>query len=157
MQSQPNMNPVTISSATAQDSRDIWSWRNDPLTRAMFTNTDEVSWESHDRWYKAALLNPNLFIYVGYVDGERIGMCRFDIHEKENLAVISMNLNPAYRGKNLSHLLMGGTIDAFRASQTIRVRAAVKKENIKTIKCVMKCGFVFNSEDNEYNYYFLNR
>ena len=47
---------IKVRYATLEDSEDISEWRNDELTRSMFTNTDIVEWAEHAEWYKSALL-----------------------------------------------------------------------------------------------------
>jgi len=146
-----------IKLATTEDSRDIWSWRNDIQTRAMSITTGKISWESHSSWFKQSLLNPNRFLYVGWLaEEDKIGMCRFDIDNAANIAEISIILTPSMRGKNLSHILVAGAIKVFQLSNSIPLNATIKKQNIASIKCFTKCGFVFDREDEEFNYYVLN-
>jgi len=86
---------ITVSRATENDSKDIWEWRNDELTKQMSITTDSVSWETHSSWYQKSLVNPNRYLYIGFLnDSEKIGMCRFDLDSNTNIAEVSINLNP---------------------------------------------------------------
>ena len=93
---------IKVRYATLEDSKHIYEWRNDEVTRSMFTNTDIVEWTEHAEWYKSALLNPNKVIIVGEDAKGKIGMARFDYNEERTQAEISINLNPIRRGKKLS-------------------------------------------------------
>jgi RimJ/RimL family protein N-acetyltransferase len=149
---------MIIAKASLQDSNDIWTWRNDPYTRSMFINTDEVSWDIHRNWFEKSLINPNRFLYIGYIEvkeDEKVGMCRFDIEINSNIADVSINLNPKMRGKHLSHQLLADSITVFWENRRISLKATIKKENTASIRCFSKCGFVLDSADTEYNHYLL--
>ena len=45
---------VRLRRAEANDSRMIWSWANDPLTRAVSFSSDPIPWESHVEWFRGA-------------------------------------------------------------------------------------------------------
>ena len=91
--------------AKLSDSQDIWKLRNDKKTREMSENTKLVSWEAHQEWFKEKLSNSKSIIYIGETfDSHILGMVRFDI--VRTFYEISINLNPKYRGLNLSHKLL---------------------------------------------------
>jgi RimJ/RimL family protein N-acetyltransferase len=145
---------ITILRATENDSKDIWEWRNDELTKKMSVLTDSIHWETHSAWYKKTLANPNCYLYIGYVNNEKIGMCRFDIDPKNNISEVSININPTHRGKKLSSPLLSKTITTFlRQHHAVDLIATIKKINIGSIQCFTKSGFIFEREEGEYNYY----
>ena len=116
--------------------------------------TDGVSWERHKGWYEKSLVNPNRYLYLGFVnDSEKIGMCRFDVEVNANIAEVSININPIHRGKKLSSQLLARCIAAFFEEQSLVLSATIKKVNIGSIKCFTRSGFIFEREDNEYKYY----
>ncbi len=89
-----NIKPVII-----QDSNYIWQWRNEQHTSEMSLDGDPIGWISHDNWFKDSLKNSQRVVYVGYLeDKDNIGVCRFDIDSRQNIAYVSINLNPAYSG-----------------------------------------------------------
>jgi len=137
------------------DAHDIWMWRNDIQTRAMSINVDEVSWDSHRTWFLNTLTNHNRSLLIGSLDEAKIGICRFDIDSGSNTAEVSININPAMRGKKLSHALLTAAIQAFWHTQKINLVATIKKQNTASIQCFIQSGFVFDSETEQYNYYKL--
>ena len=153
------MDNLQIKKATLDDSRDVWSWRNDDTTRRMSITTDEISWESHNNWFEKSLLSMDKFLYVGLLesDGTKVGICRFDIDSNEDIAEVSMNLNPNKRGQGLSSKFLSEAIRSFFKERQIDLVAAIKKQNVASIKCFTKCGFVFDSEDSAYNHYIFHR
>jgi RimJ/RimL family protein N-acetyltransferase len=144
---------VTIQQATSNDSRNIWEWRNNKETKKMSITTDSISWEAHSNWYKKSLVNEDCYLYVGHLNNDKIGICRFDIDGNTNSAKVSINLNPQFRNKNLSHQLLAATIKVFLQEKNILLTATIKKNNIGSEKCFIKVGFVFEREDDEYNYF----
>ena len=119
---------MTILRATKNDSKDIWSWRNDELTKKMSITTDNVQWDTHSAWYEASLINPNRYLYIGSINNEKIGMCRVDIDIENNIAEVSINVNPLHRGKKLSsHLLSKGIAAFFEQHHEIHLIAIIKK------------------------------
>ncbi len=145
---------VTVLPATANDSRNIWEWRNDDLTKKMSIINDSISWEAHSAWYEKYLTNPSGHLYLGYLNShEKFGICRLDVDANTNIAEISINLNPKYRKQNLSSQLLSKSIEKFREEKNIDLLATIKKSNIASIKSFEKIGFTFDREDGEYNYY----
>lgn len=140
--------------ASETDSKDIWEWRNDALTKQMSISSDSISWETHNIWFQKSLLNPNCYLYLGFVDGiEKIGMCRFDVASSANIAQVSLNLNPKHRNKRLSSQLLSQALDMFFEERNVDLVATIKKINTASIKCFTKSGFTFESEDADYNHY----
>lgn len=145
---------ITVSRATLDDSKDIWQWRNDEQTKLMSITTDDVSWETHSTWYERSLVNPNRYLYVGYVNNnEKVGMCRFDIDTEKGVAEVSINLNPLYRSKKLSSQLLSTAMKNFCGEKKMDLVATIKRANIGSMKCFTKIGFTFDRDDNGYDYY----
>lgn len=145
---------VTVLRATANDSRDIWEWRNDETTKKMSITTDSVTWEAHTGWYEKSLKNKNRYLYIGYLNGkEKIGMCRFDVDSTTHTAEVSVNLNPLFRNKKLSTKILAEAIKTFGSETNFSLTATINKINTSSIKCFTNIGFVFERDDTDYNYY----
>ncbi len=152
------MSEILITRATIYDSKDIWVWRNDELTRAMSFSSDVLSWESHSSWFDKSLMDKNKRFYVGRLlsSNQKVGMCRFDINEVSNDAEVSINLNPVMRGLGLSDKLLSASMKFFFEEHKIDLIAKIKLQNLASIKCFIKCGFVFRNTHNGYNFYTYN-
>ena len=53
-----------IRKANEGDSRDIFDWRNDELTRQMSHTTDLVEWSGHSAWFAASLIQNGYLLFV---------------------------------------------------------------------------------------------
>ena len=138
--------------ATVDDSKHIYEWRNDEVTRSMSAHTGIVEWTEHTEWYNAALLNPGDAIIVGEDAKGRIGMVRFDYNDERTQAEISINLNPIRRGQNLSSSLLNESIFFANPPNNIRLIAEIKHQNTVSIKCFSRCGFHYDNADDDYIY-----
>lgn len=120
--------------ATPDDALDLLAWRNDPLTRAMSRNSQEVAAASHMAWFERALTNPDLTLLIGEDGGEKVGMVRFD-HGPET--EVSININPACRARGYGHALLSQGIAAVGGE----VFAEIKDENLASRRIFERAGF----------------
>ena len=88
-----------IRKANENDSRDIFEWRNDELTRQMSHTTDLVEWGGHSARFAASLANTKCLLVICEDEStdEKVAIVRFDIEDER--ALISINLSPKMRGK----------------------------------------------------------
>lgn len=146
---------MKIRLVTLEDSSEILEWRNDPDTRKMFISTARVEPEEHQRWLQDSLKNPLRVLYIGLEGEKKVGICRFDYSPEKQTAEISINLNPSVRGMNLSVPFLQTSIDSFRESNRCPLTATVKKGNLASIRCFEKCNFIYDRQDEVFNYYVL--
>jgi RimJ/RimL family protein N-acetyltransferase len=142
----PSDSPVTTRPATAADSRRLFDWRNDPLTRAMSRGPDPVAWEVHEIWFAEALADPDRDILIGLAEGAEIGMVRFDLDaewsdETGREAEISINLAPSARGRGLAAPLLAAAIRAFNHNRRCEIRAEIRADNLPSRRAFEAAGF----------------
>lgn len=153
-----------IVSANLSHSRDIWKWRNDPITRSVSKNTNEVSWEDHDSWFRKSLTNPYRYLYIGVSatpeDEEPIGIVRFDISSSSpEYSEVSINIAPQARGKRFGCLLLKEGTENFarEIKRSTRIFAEVKINNLASIRLFTSSGYSSCDHDDEnYYQYFLD-
>ena len=98
------MSELFLRYADISDSKDIWEWRNDPLSVEMFKSRKMVSWSEHEKWFRSVFNKQNYILLIGEKKNYKIGIVRFDI--KKDGTKISINLNPKMRGFGLSKILL---------------------------------------------------
>ena len=76
------------------DMGDLFKWRNHPIIMKNSFNTNSISWDEHNKWYKAKSKDSRSKIYVACYEDEKIGMVRFD--EKDDVIKVSVMLNPDF-------------------------------------------------------------
>lgn len=144
---------ISLRRAADADSTDLWHWRNDEETRRMSRTTEIVDWDSHTDWFASSLLDPRRILLVGRVEGvaESVGMVRFDLDDTGNSAEVSINLNPAHRGKGMSKPLLASAIAHFREFHDVPIIADIKRTNIPSIKCFEGVGFELYSSEGDFH------
>lgn len=141
---------IKIRSAKENDSKDIFEWRNDKITRQMSHSSEIIDYENHSRWYSSSLDSESRILLICEDDSnEKIAIIRFDISESS--AVISINLNPTQRGKGLARSCLIGSIEFF-SREYIGINnliAEIKEDNIASQKTFLGIGFTkYNLKDN---------
>lgn len=125
--------------ATEADAIDAWTWRNDPVTRAMSRHQEEVEQAAHVEWFRNAVTDPHRALLIGEVEGEKVGMVRFD-HGAET--EVSINVNPAHRSRGYGYALLSEAM----ARVGGEVWAEIKDENLASQRLFERVGFEFHSE-----------
>lgn len=129
---------LVLRAATEADARDVWAWRNDPLTRAMSRMPQEVPLASHLAWFAQVLSDPCRTLLIGEVEGEKVGMVRFDRgHETE----VSISVNPAHRSRGLGYSLLSEAMRGVGGE----VWAEIKDENVASQRLFERVGFQLDS------------
>jgi ribosomal protein S18 acetylase RimI-like enzyme len=120
--------------ATADDAVDVWTWRNDPLTRAMSRNQDEIDRASHVAWFERALRDARRTLLIGEVDGEKVGMVRIDRAEETE---VSINVNPAHRSRGHGYALLSQALALVSGD----VVAEIREDNLASQRLFERLGF----------------
>lgn len=147
---------LNIRNASIDDATDIFEWRNDPLSIAMSIKNEEVIFQEHEKWFFKSLKNRNRELFIGVLDDEKVGICRFDYDVKDQISEVSINLNPLQRGKGLATKLLLKSIVKYRENYNVNLKATIKKTNIASMKIFQKCNFHEISSDSDC-FFLLNR
>lgn len=127
--------------ACEADAERLLRWANDPAARAASLSTAPIAWDAHVTWLRGRLRDPNCdLLVVCDTDGEPFGMVRFDLRGDE--AVVSVNLDPAARGRGLGARALAAACRGLFARRRVgRVRAIIRVENRASRRAFEKAGF----------------
>lgn len=135
--------------ALESDSKVIFIWRNDGLTRSMSLNTDLVAWDGHVKWFESTLKNPNRILIMCLLaeTKNRVAIVRFDVQGTR--ALVSINLAPSMRGKGLGKKCLGESIKFFKENYSFvkALDAEIKDVNIASISSFESIGFTKVKEE----------
>lgn len=145
-------NFLKIREVDKEDLEEVLEWRNDIHTRKMFIEQNIISIDNHKIWFENNLSNPLVYMYLGYIENQKIGFCKFELDTFENSAEISINLNPKMRGKNLSYSFLKVAIKTFLGIKKIDLNAKIKKINKASLSIFDKCKFIVKDSDNDFFY-----
>ena len=139
---------MQIREVIQSDSQDLFSWRNDKLSREMFRDSSLITMEEHSNWFEEVRKNKQKHIFIGLDDkNNKIGVCRFDIEDNMRTAEVSLNLNPHFRGKGLGRDLLEISLCKFRSRFKKEIIANVKPSNIPSLKVFENCDFYFKKKN----------
>lgn len=132
--------------ANINDSKQIFEWRNDPVTRLSFFSKTKIDWNEHQNWFKNMLADENsLIIIVEDVD-KKLGVVRYDKTGSHH--VVSLNTNPEHRGKGLSaDILLCSEKIVKNKYQDIKIQAEVLNTNFLSKKTFLRAGYELLSND----------
>lgn len=137
---------VGVRPAEIGDCRNVWAWRNDPTARAWFFNADDLPYETHVRWFTAALRDPSVRIFIVH-DAETgdVGYVRCRI--EGNVADVSIGLAPAARGRGYGTSALQRAADRLFSEGVVRgLRALVLPGNGASVRAFERAGFTLQPE-----------
>jgi len=129
--------------AEMSDMRKIYDLSNDPDVRKVSINKNEIPWTDHVRWFQRKMQDKNvLFLVVYSNENPFIGQVRFEIDAVLKIAIISISIDSASRGKGYGSAILTGACDFFKKRYgNIQIKAYVLPENIQSTKLFIKSGF----------------
>ena len=143
---------ISLRAAKLKDSREIWEWRNDPLTRAMSGNKSSIKYENHLEWFRSKLKNRNCSFYMGEALGINAGIVRIDI--VKNIGEVSINMNPSVRGMSLATTLLKDAVHSFfKKNSSVELVATIDKKNKASMKIFKNTGFILEKSKKNINTY----
>ncbi len=131
---------VTLRPATVADADALLAWRNDPQTRAMSIDSNEVTIESHRAWLARTLASTESSLFVAEHDGRGLGTIRLDAHGVACLEV-SLTIAPEERGKGYALALLRAAEAIALARGAVRLVAVIKPENTASRRAFEAAGF----------------
>ncbi|MBI5682425.1 MAG: GNAT family N-acetyltransferase [Deltaproteobacteria bacterium] len=132
---------IEIREIQDDDINDLFNWRNHPDVRKNFFNSDLISWDEHEKWFKAKIKDSYTSIYIACSGKDKVGSIRFE--DKSDVIKVSIMLNPDFLGKGVgSSVIRIGTERFIKEKNPDKpIHAEIKRENIASIKAFQKAGF----------------
>lgn len=135
--------PATIELrlATKADCKNIYLWRNTEESRKVSFVSASINWEEHTKWFETTLNDPNKVLLIGEIEGEPIGVIRYDIDNE--IARISVYLVPEKYGRGHGpKLIENGNRWLLQEQPKIKtVYAEILKTNMASTKAFIEAGF----------------
>lgn len=131
---------IKLRPATLEDADILLAWLNDPLTRKVSHNTDEVQRDEHISWLSRTLGNPDRRLFVAEENGGPVGTVRADF--ANGAWELSWTVSPKARGRGVAKRMVA--VLANEISETII--AEVKTGNVASARIAEHAGMVFERE-----------
>lgn len=133
-------NKISIRNVLPDDCLDIYNWRNHENARQASRNKDEITYESHKKWFDKVITDPSIKIFVCYDKEQKIGQVRFNKNGDD--AEVSITVNPEFYGQGYGYLILKTAIEKyFNISDVSDLVAEIQTDNISSLKIFSKAGF----------------
>ena len=128
------------------DCRLVWHWANDPSVRAVSFSKDDIPYDTHIRWFKNKLNDPNCVFYIADDrNRESIGLIRYNLSEDD--ATVSVIVDSRYKGQGYgSHIITCGSERIFTNRRVNRIHAYVLPQNKASVRAFRKANFRFRED-----------
>ena len=148
---------MRIRSIKKEDSKEIFIWRNDELSRNMFLDTKVITFKEHNAWFKKAINDKNIDFFIGENEVCKLGIVRFNFNPKNKFSVISINMNPLMRNKSYGKELLSTEIKLYIKKKHCILQAKIKVKNEISIRLFKSLGFrVISKNSKFYNLGYLS-
>lgn len=142
------MNNIELRPATMSDAETLFKWRNDPLTRKMSTNSEEVYWHIHLDWLQKSLRNPNRQIWIAWHKGctlsYPVGTCRWDYDSETDYYELSWTVCPLSRGQKIGKIIVDIMVHKFLQDKNIK--AEIKENNHASFRIASYVGMEMHTQ-----------
>ncbi|MHA2313257.1 MAG: GNAT family N-acetyltransferase, partial [Candidatus Thorarchaeota archaeon] len=128
----------------------LFDLRNHPIVREASFNSDEISFDHHEAWFKKTLTDPDSVIFIGHDNSHsRIGMVRFN--KRGDTARISVAVSPSLHGKGYGTSLIqdGCNLYMDQEKQVNEIIAEIKKTNLTSMQVFANADFVETKTDSD--------
>ena len=132
---------ITLRSVTEKDCKMVWSWATDPGVRAVSFSSDDIPYDTHIRWFKTKLNDPNCVFFIAEeINQEPVGQVRYDLVDNE--ATISVIVDDNFKGQGYgSQIIARASERIFKIQHVRTIHAYVMPENHASIKAFKKANF----------------
>jgi UDP-2,4-diacetamido-2,4,6-trideoxy-beta-L-altropyranose hydrolase len=132
---------LSVRPARAEDSRDVWFWRNEPKVRESSRNSAVISWEDHDSWYSRTLADDSRRLLIAESAGAPVAVVRFDA--QASAAEISIYLTPSGHGRGLGAAVLSTAEQWLQKNVPgiTRVNAFVRSGNEASRAAFLQAGY----------------
>ena len=139
------INPISIRDILNSDCNYLFDWANETDTRKNSIDSKPISIEEHIKWFEKRLNNKDSNNFMCLFNNNPAGIVWFD--NKREASIISITINPNYRGKKLSSKFLKIAIESFIKNNNSKIIAYIKPENLASIKAFKNSNFFLEKKE----------
>jgi RimJ/RimL family protein N-acetyltransferase len=142
---------------SAQDSAELFEWRNEIGVRKFSHNQEPISEKDHNSWLFNRLKTLTGEPFWVFEEGlNKVGIVRFDFKPEFNHFSISIMINPSLRGRGYGKIILNKAIENYlKSNPKANFRAEVHKDNVISKLLFLDAGFQEITVEN--NFLIFNR
>lgn len=135
--------------AATGDAAAVWEWRHAAGAARFYRSGTESPYPEHERWFEAALADPDRLMLIAELRGAPVAHLRFD-PVADGTAAVSISMAPAARGQGLSRTCLEAGIARAGAHGFGRIAAEVHADNAASVRLFEGSGFRFRQRDGKF-------
>lgn len=130
------------------DAQLIFNWRNDKETLKNSFRNVEYKWNEFKEIFYNKYFENQVKPCFAFYNNEKIAFLGSKDVDNSNIIDISINLDPKYRNKRLSVLIIKKYLEFIKLnySEVNKINAEIKSFNYASLKCFKQCNFEFKSK-----------
>jgi len=139
---------VELRPAGIGDTARVWTWRHAGGAAALYRSGRETPLGDHERWFRAALQDPDRLLLIAEHQGRPVGHVRLDRmggagaeRGEAKDAAVSICMDPEVRGRGIGGATLAAALLHARDRGFDRAVAEIHVENRASIRLFEKCGF----------------
>jgi len=101
----------------------------------------KISYATHNKWFKKAIINPKIKIFILYLNNIPIGQIRFN--EKGKKYIVDYSLDEFVRGRNFGKELIRLGLSKLKKRKKYLIEARVRKNNFQSKKIFQNLDFKY--------------
>jgi RimJ/RimL family protein N-acetyltransferase len=132
---------LTLRAAAPEDSRLVWLWRNDFVTRQSSQKSAPIPWPDHATWWERTRESADRELLIAEAAHEPVAALRFDRLQEGGFEV-SINVAPTARHAGLGARALAEACEAFRQQHgDVPLFATIHHANVASRQIFEKLGF----------------
>lgn len=136
---------LAVRAAQSDDAARSFEWRNNPETRSVSRDQNEIDWSDHVQWLARTMSDPTQYLMMGHVGDVDVGVIRFELRGDDSYEV-SLYLDPALYGLGLGARLLARGEAALAAHYDggLVLSATVLEGNEVSRRLFARAGYQFD-------------
>ena len=127
--------------ASIHDLVKYFEWVNDENVLANSFNSEQISFDDHQKWFKEKLVDKNTFLYL-FLTEENLSVGQVRIEKCNHETIIGITIDKAFRGRLLAHqMLLLSTENYLDKFPNDTILAYIKSGNTVSKSVFLKAGF----------------
>lgn len=132
---------IEFKAVDEQDGDRLFNWANDNIVRKNSFSSEEISYETHKKWFLKNISSESVKIFIVIEDDEEIGQIRVDI--RDDMGTIGYSVDKNFRGKGYGTKILIELVE-FISELDIGIKllsGKVKYSNLASQRAFEKAGY----------------
>ena len=136
-------NKLKLKKAKKADINILYNWVNNKKVLQNSIKRKKISYATHNKWFKKAIVNPKIKIFILYLNNIPIGQIRFN--ETGKKYIVDYSLDEFVRGRHFGKELIRMGLSKLNKRKKYLIEAKVRKNNFQSKKIFQNLNFKYKN------------